>query len=217
MRVPAECMIDCGIGTTRLLLEAGLGVADDRDHSHHHRPGKSTARVDSRAPCGIVLRTYLLVCWNMRLQCRSDPPPGISSAALVWTLHRDGRNAHSRGRRYDLWPRSRPAMADSCRHLHRLLPGCAWHLVLGRTQYRQIAAFHPMARCFRRSCRTLQRGLVRGDRPACPQTAWLNSRPFVEVPNCIGTMQECIAFQLIWISLERTADCEICCKREQLN
>jgi hypothetical protein len=31
---------------------------------------------------------------------------------------------------------------------------------------------------------------------------WPNWRLFVEVPNCIGIMQECIAFQLIWISLE---------------
>jgi hypothetical protein len=48
-------------------------------------------------------------------------------------------------------------------------------------------------------------------------TTWTNGRLFVEVPNCMAIMQECIAFQLIWISLERTADCEICCKREQLN
>jgi hypothetical protein len=45
----------------------------------------------------------------------------------------------------------------------------------------------------------------------------LYCRPFVEVPNGTGIMQECIAFQLIWISLERTADCEIYHKREQLN
>ena len=40
---------------------------------------------------------------------------------------------------------------------------------------------------------------------------------FVEVPDCMEIMQECMAFQLIWISFERTADCEICCKQEQLN
>jgi len=37
------------------------------------------------------------------------------------------------------------------------------------------------------------------------------------VPDCMEIMQECMAFQLIWISFERTADCEICCKQEQLN
>jgi hypothetical protein len=55
-----------------------------------------------------------------------------------------------------------------------------------------------------------------GDSLNFPGQTALDCRLFVEVPNRIGIMQECITFQLIWISLERTADCEICGKREQL-
>lgn len=98
---------------------------------------------------------------------RSDwPPQGISCAAVVWALHRDGWRAQSRRSRNDLWPRSRLGVADSCQHFHRLLSGRAWHLALGRTQYWQVSAFPPMAYCFCRSCRSLQPGLGSGDGPA---------------------------------------------------
>ena len=58
--------------------------------------------------------------------------------------------------------------------------------------------------------------LISPDKRACVYRhsfTWTKSRLFVEVPNCLRITQERVAFQLIWISLERTADCEICCKR----